>query len=421
MLASFLAKWESNKSLPVCLLCQRAQAPEKGFPLGHLIPHSILRQSKLSMFADVCNGKESGIARMGYRAFCSVCEDVFCKYGERHLNPKFFKKFHDQQDNELTVDFGENGNWLYFAIISIVWRCLCFMPYCKSFSEILEDLRKFLDINSDYHDDIDSRVRIYLFAPNNELESKLKAGNEAYTNFFQEMYTVGFCDVDSDNGSHMYVWVFMGPIHILMTYSSTDGIPWPPMITKEDLDNAECCRLKYTDKTFCVKKKQERFFPLSMYEPIITFGRNAISQTIRIKKKEEKSFVIGATQVMLLPKYVKYENGNFSIPEHFTAKFFCFLQLSNTSILGACSRRKNERVIFIALENVVIDRENDETKNGPLAMALKVNDGGKVSYLDGVHVPSKDECDGYDFSEIPFKDFIEKTIEELIKSGKAKW
>ena len=429
-LASLMAKWKPNDTLPVCLLC-RAEAPKERFGLGHLIPHSILRQSKLGTFVDVSNGRESGVSRMGYRAFCSKCENRFSKHGEKNLNPNFFKKFHDQQDNELKVDFGDNDKWLYFSIVSIVWRCLCFIPSCEGYSEVLEDLRKFLLEYPNHDDDIDSRVQIYLFATNNELELKWKADNEAYERFFQEMYTAGFgCD-DLDNAALMVAWVFMGPIHILTTYSSTVGVGWPPSMTEEDPNKVDCCRLRCADKTISVKKKQERFFPLSMYEEIVSFGKKTISQTLRIKMRENlTTFSMQSPDAMLLPNGALYENGTFSIPGQFTEKFRVFLLLLADQlprrieilIVGACIRGGNERVIFIAVENVVKYRENGETKYGPLAMTLKVNDNGKVSYLKGVHIPSKDKCGGYDFTEkIPFKEVIEFLIDKLIKDKRANW
>ena len=458
-LASLLAKWKPNDSLPVCLFC-RTKAPKKEFDRGHLIPLSIFNQANVTLCVDARNGKQVGKTRLGYRAFCSKCEQIFSKYGEKYLNPEFFKKIHDQPDNELTVHFDEknnpNPNWFYFAIMSIVWRCLCFATSSNSLSNILEDLRKFLRKPSD-DDDIDSRVRMYLFAPNNELESKWKADNEAYKRIFQELYTATFdCD-GVDNPTHMGVWLFMGPIHVLMTYSSTKFkitfLPFP--MSLKDLHKAECCRFKYTDKTICVKKKQERFFPLSMYEKIVEFGLYANSQNIRVNMETKSTpFSMQAAEAILLPVGAYYRNGTFSIPDQFTKKFECCLikvedrqsghywsvytmQLKDLDfvsveellvtnkmyIVGAC-RGKKEEVIFIALKYAVKYHVNGEAKFGPMAIALKVNKGEEVyvSLLDGVHVPSKDKLGGYDLAkEIPFKKLIEGIIRNLIENGLAKW
>ena len=91
-LAPLLARWRSNDTFPVCLLCQTSVA-EGEFGLGHLIPNSILKQCELKYFVDVNQGKESSVSRMGYRAFCSECEGRFSNHGEVNLNSKLSSHF----------------------------------------------------------------------------------------------------------------------------------------------------------------------------------------------------------------------------------------------------------------------------------------------------------------------------------------
>ena len=58
----------------------------------------------------------------------------FSDEGEVNLNPQLFQPFHEKQNDSIEVDVCDNdGNrpWLYFCLISIIWRCLCFVPSCQ--------------------------------------------------------------------------------------------------------------------------------------------------------------------------------------------------------------------------------------------------------------------------------------------------
>ena len=139
-LASLLAAWRTSDTLPVCLLCQTAEAPnDKKFQLGHIIPHSVLKTLKLKYFAHRNQGKESVISNMGYRAFCGECEERFSSQGEQYFNPEFFAPFYKSQDNMITVNVRDkDGNpWMYFFLVSVVWRSLCFASDCQIFIEIV--------------------------------------------------------------------------------------------------------------------------------------------------------------------------------------------------------------------------------------------------------------------------------------------
>ncbi len=210
ILATLLTIYASNDSLPLCLLCQKNEA-KKPFQLGHLIPHSILKTGGIKYFADVIQGKESGPSNMGYRAFCAECEGRFSKNGEVYLNEQFFKPFYEKQDEKITrCVLNKDGQpWFYFSILSIVWRCLCFVPDSKRILSTLEYLRSFiLDYpNQTNQSDIDSKVTLYVFAPNCELENKLNDDNETYKCFFYGLYNGGVLGYINNN---VLVWVFHG-------------------------------------------------------------------------------------------------------------------------------------------------------------------------------------------------------------------
>ena len=429
-LASLLASWKSNASLPVCLLCQKEKPGKNGFGLGHLIPHSILKESALKSFVHLSQGKESGLSNMGYRAFCSGCEQRFSGQGEVNFNPKLFEPFHENQNDPIEVNVCDNdGNpWLYFCLISIVWRCLCFVPSCQIYIEMLEYLRSFL-LNYPNLDpqcrDIDSKVKFYVFAPNSELESECKGDNEAYKRYFDQLYTARFeCD---DPGIVMFAaaWVYMGPIHILMTWCKVNGGRGRPFdISREDLDEAEeeLCVFKRTDKTICIKNKQKRFFPMSVYPDIVKWGNGVISKTLRIPSKDNvtlEPLVIQATNLPLLPKAVQYVTGCFKLPDQFK-KTFCYTEEYFT-IVGA-RRGEREQIVFVCFQEAIKHSSPDgKPVHGPLAMALNVDDNGKLSYLKDVNIPSKEKCNGQDLNQIPYKVHIEAIIDALKKDGTAKW
>ncbi len=423
ILATLLTIYASNDSLPLCLLCRKNEA-KKQFQLGHLIPHSILETGGIKYFADLNQGKESGPSNMGYRAFCGECEDRFSKNGETYLNEQFFKPFYEKQDEEITCSvLNKDGQpWLYFSILSIVWRCLCFVPDSKRFLNILEYLRSFiLDYPEHNQTNIDSEVTLYVFAPNCELENKLNDDNETYKRFFNGMYT-------GEVGGYLnnvLVWVFMGPIHIVMKYAnSTDGVN---VANELDLDQkAQACVIRSTTSEFTIPKKNDRFFPMTRYDWIISHGIYILSQTLRIrpstKDVEMSTFPpVMATNLFLLPKSVMYSNGDFCIPKFYKIKFR-FSEDDSMKIVGALQGK--DKVLFVAFDDAMKYSEDGNPKNGPLALALKVDINGNdinVSYQKDVYIPLKEKC-GQDLNQhIPYKEAIEELISSWILEKKANW
>ena len=146
-LESLLARWKVTDKLPVCLLCR--DLSKQPSQLGHIFPHSVLREAGQDKFFDFIRGTVAGISRMGYRLFCCDCENIF-KQGEDSFNPLFFKQLFNNPEREIVVKAkedlkGKNFPWLYYTLISIVWRSLCVIPECGNFIELLvECLREYL-------------------------------------------------------------------------------------------------------------------------------------------------------------------------------------------------------------------------------------------------------------------------------------
>ena len=346
--------------------------------------------------------------------------------GMAHLNPNFFKPFHKNQNQPIEVSVRDiNGNpWLYFCLISIVWRCLCFIPRAKEFLNTLEYLREFILKYPNYHD-IDSKVTLFVFAPNSQLESKCKEDNQTYKRFFDDMYTARF---DYDNPNNTAAWVFMGPIHILMIYKSTGGdLGGPFELCQQDLNQAKQSRIMYqgTDTKFSIGNKHVRFFPMTSYSAIISFGLEDLSRTLRVRPSKTTATdstltPMPLTYLPLLPKSVSYDDRDFSFPEFYQRTFSHSLP-GILTIVGA-RKSKGDKIVFVAFETALEYVEDGENiKTGPIAMALNVNDNGKVSYLKDVLIPPKDKVCGLDLNKIPNQFAIEKLMNELVKDGIATW
>jgi hypothetical protein len=298
---------------------------------------------------------------------------------------------------------------------------------CEIYVEALEYLRSFLLGYPDHRiKDIDSKVTLFVFATNQEVERKWKGENKTYERFFDNMASAKCARIDCCNLFNIAVWVFMGPVHILMIYSNTGGgliIHAPFKMTDADLNEArQQCIIKSTETKFSIKSKQERFFPLSAYDMIVSFGNDAISRTAPIKSKESVDLTlppIPATTVLLLPKSVAYDSTGFKIPDCFQTTFTHETKDVPERIVGAV-RGKSEKIVFVCLERVVKYVERGNKKYGPLVMALNVDDNGKISYLKDVQPITKEKCN-LDLSEIPYKQLIEDKIEMLIQKGIATW
>jgi hypothetical protein len=327
---------------------------------------------------------------------------------------------------------------------------LCFIPRAKEFLNTLEYLREFILKYPNYHD-IDSKVTLFVFAPNSQLESKCKENNQTYKRFFDDMYTARF---DYDNANNTVAWVFMGPIHILMIYKSTGGdlggpfelseqnlnqakqscikstggdLGGPFELSQQDLNQVKQSRIMYqgTDTKFSIGNKHERFFPMTSYSAIISFGLADLSRTLRVRPSKTTATdstltPMPLTYLPLLPKSVSYDDGVFSFPEFYQRTFSHNLP-GVLTIVGA-RKGKGDKIVFVVFETALEYVEDGENiKTGPIAMALNVNDNGKVSYLKDVLIPPKDKVCGLDLNKIPNQFEIEKLMNELVKDGIATW
>ena len=232
------------------------------------------------------------------------------------------------------------------------------------------------------------------------------------------MYTgvvLGYLDQDS-----VLVWVFMGPIHILMKYGNVSN--------ELDRDEkAQACVIRSTTSEFTIPKKNDRFFPMAMYDRITMLGRDILSKTVRIrpstKDVEISTPPVMATNFFLLPTSVSYikVKREFCIPEFYEFKFKFSSEDESVNIAGALQGK--DKVIFVAFDNAVEYSEDGNMKYGPLALALKVDINGNninVSYQKGVYIPPKEKC-GHDLTNIPYKETIEELISCWILEEKAKW
>lgn len=171
-LAALLARWAATDRLPICLLCRKLDSKPEG--LGHIIPHSILKEAREKNFFDHVRGAQGGVSNFGYYAFCKGCEKVFQK-GEVHFNPEFFKPFLADVDGKIKKTVEQAGfPWLYHCLISIIWRGLCFTPENSEHIAALEYLREYLLNWKTDPGEIDKRVKLFLFAPNCEIDIKVE-------------------------------------------------------------------------------------------------------------------------------------------------------------------------------------------------------------------------------------------------------
>ncbi len=116
-----------------------------------------------------------------------------------------------------------------------------------------------------------------------------------------------------------------------------------------------------------------------------------------------------------------YSNGDFCIPKFYEIKFR-FSEDDSIKIVGALQGK--DKVLFVAFDDAMKYSEDGNPKNGPLALALKVDINGNdvnVSYQKDVYIPLKEKC-GQDLNQhIPYKEAIEELISSWILEKKANW
>lgn len=401
-LAALLARWAVRERLPICLLCRKLDSKPEG--LGHVIPHSILKEAGRHEFFDHVRGAEGGVSNFGYYAFCKVCEQVFQR-GEDYFNPEFFKPFLANVDGKIEKNVKtDRFPWLYHCLISIIWRLLCFVPEDTTCIRIqaLEYLRNYLLNWEKETGEIDARVKLFLLAPNCEVDEKLK-NNEVNRRFFYEMFGGEMFSSLTDSQNDLSVRLFCGPLHVNMVYMGCD------FKAEFSVKGLEDSLLTTKTNKFTIEDKKTRIFPADCYEPVVRFGTSIASAVTRLpsagKKADNTSPVLQGAYCHLLPRDVSYDR---------KLNIFCFsedrFEKKGDHRRGAFCitevKRKgnNEKIVFVAILGGL-------TNGGECAMGLNVNSDGTVEYMKGVKIPPN--VVGVDLSVPPFKDAVEKLLQDF--------
>ncbi|KAJ7351694.1 hypothetical protein OS493_035954 [Desmophyllum pertusum] len=361
-LAQLTTRWAPNKDLPVCLLCQ--DVSKKPSQLGHIIPYSVLKEAKMEECWDWIRGAVISVKNMGYRAFCPDCEKRFGA-GEKFLNPQLFKPFNSNPDNRITVQVQADGfPWLYYSLVSIVWRAMCFIAHNADFLAVLECLRGYL-LNwsgPKETEQMNQKTKLFVFAPNTEIENK--AEEDAVRVFFYKTFHVRFGGGPTEAARS--AWVFCGPLHIYFTYS---------------VDIPKDCELTPKTEEFAIEEKNKRFFPVEMYDEIVKWGRQVLSSSLQLPGAVQSTELdnkspIEATHLDILPKDVSYNPVNDQF--EFNTQIYkqeCKPIHHAAFKLVKVSRGRKEKILFIAIRRAL-------KNGGHIAMALSIH-GKQLSYLKG--------------------------------------
>lgn len=403
-LAVLMARWATNHRLPICLLCRELDKQPK--TLGHTIPHSVLKAAGRETFFDHFRGVEGGVSNCGYYAFCKGCEEVF-QQGEVYFNSEFFKPFFANVDAKIekNVTLNDSFPWLYYCLISIIWRSLCFVPANSNCIEVLEYCRSYL-LNWRTLK-IDERVKLFLFAPNHEID-RLLGGNQVYEHFFYHSFSftiLGSSYFPSDP-KFLPFWLFCGPLHILMLYSEHN---FSCMESNECFQEWEAKSL-LTSKTkkITIEDKKSRIFPVVYYDQVIESGLYNMTYTTRLpsaaKNSNSESPILEGKFLHLLPKDTSYNRVNKSFD--FSTDMFEKKDdrlFGEVRITKVARKGNNEKIVFVAFPSGL-------TNGGEVALGLRVKADYTVEYMKGVFLPKNTNLD---LSKPPFKELIERILVHL--------
>lgn len=412
-LAVLMSRWAATAELPLCLLCRRSN---KKLKKGHIFPKSVLetlekkvkREGKGgTIYMDSFRGAEiKGASNCAYRVFCGDCEQVF-QQGEVHFNKDFFAPLCENVggQHEISVKVTREESsfpWLYFCLISIIWRSLCFVPNIKDDKtciEVLEYLRSYLldwkNVNTA------RRVALFLFVPNCEVDKKLEAGNEISKWWFYDwvFFTKEIIKSKDKTSNFLSGWLFLGPLHVVMLYR--DDIS--ALVEGYDFfrEWKETSSLTPETSRITIADKEGRFFPVVFCDTIIQLATLAASSKTRLPLADQTctndSPVLRAAFQHWLPKDISYDRSRrgFSFNDLFVEKWAKELKMK---IVKAERKGNKEEILFVVVQDVV----NGE---GELAMGLHVNADGTVEFMKGVNVPKR--------SNPPFKNTIEGFLKDL--------
>lgn len=418
-LASLLARWKVGDALPVCLLCR--DLSKQPSQLGHIFPHSVLRAGGQDKFFDFIRGTVAGRSRMGYRLFCSDCENIF-KQGEDSFNPLFFKPLFKNPEKKIVVKAtedlkGKNFPWLYYTLISIVWRSLCVIPNCGNFIEMLECLRDYLLNREASKKTLDTKVKLFLFAPNSEINKKLSEDNPVFHRYFYNWFHAIFngeffnrepFPTHQREPNARMGWVVCAPLHAAIVYSAEKHKAFRNLAYSDEWESR--CMLTSETVTFTIGDQNSRFFPVDHYDMIVDWGSNILSSTTRLpsadKHSSSSSLDFEAAYLYLLPNDVSYDETN----DKFSINSEIYKGISKMDVRQYCNiltvvkaERGKEKILFVAVKRGLCN-------GGVVAVGLKFNDDGTVSYMKGLNIPKNVSKD---LTTPPFKQGIEELIKEL--------
>ena len=415
-LAVLMSRWAATAHLPMCLLCRESN---KKLQKGHIYPNSVLETLEKKgeqRYTDIFRGAEwQGASKCAYHVFCGDCEKIF-QQGENYFNKKFFASFCENVGGQHKISVTETRSessfpWLYYCLISIIWRALCFVPKIKDDGtciEVLEYLRSYL---LDWKKVEIDRVKLFLFAPNCEVDKKLEAGSEVNKVFFYEwaFFTtelLKMCQNPNETNKFLSGWLFLGPLHVFMLYSEDNFAFMEGYKTFEEWK--ENSSLTPETNEFTIPDKEGRIFPVDFCDKIIELGALVASVKARQPSADQNynngSRVLDAVFGHWLPKDISYDR----VRDRFSFNTNMFVEKDQRElkmkIVKAERKANKEQILFVVVQGVV-------NGTGELAMGLHVNADGTVEFMKGVNVPKR--AFGWNSNDPPFKNTIEGLLRDL--------
>ena len=413
-LAVLMSRWAATDRLPMCLLCRQS---DKKLKKGHIIPHSVLKTLEKNgerryRYMDVFRGAEfKGASSCAFFVFCGDCEEIF-QQGEGFFNDRFFKPLcgnvGGQHEILVTETRSETSfSWLYFCLISIIWRSLCFHPsikYNETCIKVLEYLRSYL---LDWKNvEIDSRVKLFLFAPNCEVDKKLEAGSEVNKVFFYgwNYFVINFIKIVG-NPNFLSGSLFLGPLHVLMLYSEDN---FACMEGFEPFEKwKENSLLTPETNEFTIADKEGRVFPVILYDKIIEHGTLGASTFASRLPSADQNYnnlpVVHVAFAHYLPKDISYDRKS----DRFTFNTNMFVAKNQRElkmkVVQAEWMANKEQSLFVSVIQDVVNGIDE------IAMGLYVNTDGAVEFMKGVNVSSI----VWTPNDPPFKNTIEGLLVDL--------
>ena len=256
---------------------------------------------------------------------------------------------------------------------------------------------------------VNAKVKLFLFAPNYEIDQKL--GNDKIKGrFFYNMFHFLMLGKPNEIDPNFFCgWLFCGPLHVCMIYSK-DNFSSVKDEYKMFIEEWELIsQLTGKTETFTIGSKGSRFFPVELYDQIVTMGEDRLSLAFRLssvgKDAKGSSPCLEATKLHLLPKNVSYngESNDFAFDSGIF-KERTDIDVSPYSVAKIVRvKQGSQKIIFVAVKGAL-------SNGGEVAMGLNVNADGTVQYMKGVNIPDPHVVHGEDISKPPFKNDVEELV-----------